>query len=84
MKKLWLNILWTILKRIIGNDGLMKDVAEFVSAAFRTDLPGPEKRELVRKELADVGHDLAAIGGSLINLAIEAAVALAKARAEGK
>lgn len=80
MKKFWLNILWTILKRIVGDDGLMQDLREFVAAAFNKTLSGDEKRALVKQQLADIGHDLEEIGGSLVNLAIEAAVALAKSK----
>lgn len=84
MKKFWLNILWTIIKRIVGDDELIADIADAVRYAADLSLSGAEKKELVRGKLAEVGHDLAAIGNSLVNLAIEAAVALLKARTEAR
>lgn len=84
MKKFWLKTLWFILGKLVGDQSLLTDIKEFVNAAFNTTLSGDEKKALVRTELAHIGHDLAAIGNSLVNLAIEAAVALAKAKVEAK
>jgi hypothetical protein len=84
MKSFWLKTLWFVLGKLVHNDGLLQDIRELVAESMRVDISGPEKRARVLAELRDIGHDLAAIGASLVNLALEIAVQLAKAQVDAR
>jgi hypothetical protein len=84
MKSFWLKTLWFILGKLVHNDGLLQDLRELVTTAMRLDISGAEKRAAVLAELRDIGHDLAEIGSSLVNLALEIAVQLAKAKIDAQ
>jgi hypothetical protein len=84
MKTFWLKTLWYVLGKLVHNDGLLRNIRELVAEAMRLDLSGAEKRERVLAELRDIGHDLAEIGASLVNLALEIAVQLAKAKIDAQ
>ena len=84
MKTFWLKTLWYVLGKLVNNDGLLRNIRELVAAAMRMDISGAEKRAAVLTELRDIGHDLAEIGSSLVNLALEIAVQLAKAKIDAQ
>jgi|GEM_PF-2737605 len=78
MKRLLLSTLWFVVRKLIGDEELINDIKDLVAEMMDFAVSGEEKRQRVRAKLSEIGHDLAAIGNSLVNLAIEAAVALAK------
>jgi hypothetical protein len=84
MQKFWTAMLWQLVKRIVGDASLCKNIMELCAAAFATDVAGAEKRARVLAELADIRADLASIGNWAVNLCIEAAVAWLRARADEK
>jgi hypothetical protein len=81
MKALWISLLWKLVSHLVGNDSLLRDIKELVAEAANMTISGEEKKKRVLKELQDIGHNLAAIGGTLVNLAIEAAVIVLKQKA---
>ncbi len=80
MRKLWTSLLWNLVTKIVGNASLTQNIFELVQTAASWKLSGQEKKARVMAELGQIRDDLDEIGGWLINLAIEAAVAWIKAR----
>ena len=83
-KKMVSGVIMAALKQLLDGK-LVERIKALVMYQLDTDLPGPEKKAYVLSELAALGGDLKRVfvqtSANLINLAIEAAVLWAKARA---
>jgi hypothetical protein len=75
MKSMWLKLLETAVKALIGAFNYEK-IIDLVKDMERTDLTGTEKKHRVLLECQNIAF---VIGMSLLNLAIEAAVVKVKA-----
>ena len=70
MNSIWMSLLQTVVKALIGAFNYEK-VVDLVKDMERTDLSGSEKRQRVLSECKNIAF---VIGTALLNLAIETAV----------
>lgn len=83
MKSIWASMLLKIIA-IVTSKAFIDKVVDLVAAAMKSGKSGEEKRAMVLAGIRELGGELAPIvreaGQSIINLAVEIAVAWVKAK----
>ena len=80
MQSILISVLIQIIKQLIGSTNWAEIFQAVADAALTPGLSGAERRQ---RALERIETEAAAIGGSLTNLAIEAAVQLVKQKNAG-